>query len=221
MAFIYFIFYSNRFVNVYGNWYLGVCCVGLQLQVVALHRQPLGLRAHHRGPGTVGCPVAASPRGHVQRKACALQTLRAWSGLPWKQSVYPQWWKNNNLFLVFLTLFIPCGKFGLPFLGKIMVATRAALPIPPSVWYFRMSKQCYGCQCLGFSTCAQMLRHVIAHGGCTDTVRQSALKAESARKSLAAPGNWTFISIAPGFSVWCSTNWAIPSLTGDGQRKEL
>ena len=26
-------------------------------------------------------------------------------------------------------------------------------------------------QCMGFFTCAQLLRHVISHGGCTDTVR--------------------------------------------------
>ena len=29
-----------------------------------------------------------------------------------------------------------------------------------------------------FFTCAQLLRHTIAHGGCTDTVRESALKVE-------------------------------------------
>ena len=35
------------------------------------------------------------------------------------------------------------------------------------VQYFRVSKQWYGCQCLGFLTRAQMLMHVIAHGDCT------------------------------------------------------
>ena len=44
-----------------------------------------------------------------------------------------------------------------------------------SVQYFRESKPCCGCWCLGFSPCTQMLMHAIAHGGCTDTVRESAL----------------------------------------------
>ena len=36
----------------------------------------------------------------------------------------------------------------------------------------------YDCQCLGFSMCAQMLMHAIAHGhgGCMDTIRESALE---------------------------------------------
>ena len=34
------------------------------------------------------------------------------------------------------------------------------------VWYFHVSKQWYGCQCLGFLTRTQMLLHAIAHGGC-------------------------------------------------------
>ena len=52
------------------------------------------------------------------------------------------------------------------------------------VQYFSVSRQWYSCQCLGFLTCTQMLMHAVAHGGCTDTVRESALKADSGRKSL-------------------------------------
>ena len=48
--------------------------------------------------------------------------------------------------------------------------------------YFRVSRQWCGCQCLGFLTCAQMLRCVVAHRGCTDTVRESVLKVESGAK---------------------------------------
>ena len=51
-----------------------------------------------------------------------------------------------------------------------------------SVWYFRVSKQWHGCQCLGFLTCAQMLMQVIAHGGCSDTERESVLDVDSGRK---------------------------------------
>ena len=46
-----------------------------------------------------------------------------------------------------------------------------------------MSRQWYGCQCLGFLTFAQTLMHAIAYWGCTNTVmRESALKVNSGRK---------------------------------------
>ena len=35
---------------------------------------------------------------------------------------------------------------------------------------------------MGVLTCAQMSMNAIAHGGCTDTVRESALKVDSGRK---------------------------------------
>ena len=50
------------------------------------------------------------------------------------------------------------------------------------VQYFPVSKQWYGCQCWGFLTCTRMSMHATAHGGCRDTVRESALKADSGRK---------------------------------------
>ena len=34
-------------------------------------------------------------------------------------------------------------------------------------------------QCLQLLTCSQMLMHAIAHGGCTDTVRETALEVNS------------------------------------------
>ena len=60
-----------------------------------------------------------------------------------------------------------------------------------------------------------MLMRAIAHGGCTDTVRESALEVAAGRKSFAAPGIRTRVGIAPGFSVGCSTSWAttIPAPT--------
>ena len=49
--------------------------------------------------------------------------------------------------------------------------------------------------------------HAIAHGGCTDPVRESTLKAGSGRKkSLAAPGAQIRVSIVPGFSASRCTN---------------
>ena len=57
------------------------------------------------------------------------------------------------------------------------------------VQYFRVSKQWYGCKCLGFLTCVQMLMCAIAHGFCTDTLRESALKVDSGRKGPYRTGN--------------------------------
>ena len=68
------------------------------------------------------------------------------------------------------------------------------------VQYFCVSKQLHGSQCLGLSTCAQMLMYAIARGGCTDTVRESALKADSGRKIPCCTGDsnprWYFQSDA-------------------------
>ena len=76
------------------------------------------------------------------------------------------------------------------------------------VQYFGMFKQWFGCQCLGFLMCAQMLMYTIAYVGCEDTVRESAQKVDSGRKSisLAAAGTRTRVSIAPGFSLGRSNN---------------
>ena len=69
----------------------------------------------------------------------------------------------------------------------------------------------YGCQCEWFLACAQMLMHAIAHGGCTNTVRESALNVDSCNnnnnnnKSCGAPGSRTCISSVPARR---STNWA-------------
>ena len=43
--------------------------------------------------------------------------------------------------------------------------------------------------CSGSLTCADMLLHAIAHGGCSDTVRQSALEADSGRKISCRTGD--------------------------------
>ena len=79
------------------------------------------------------------------------------------------------------------------------------------VQYFPVSRQWYGCQCLGFLTCTQMLMHAIAHRGCTDTVRESALKADWDKNPLPYQGLKPVPVFAPGFSVGCSTSWAIPA----------
>ena len=54
-----------------------------------------------------------------------------------------------------------------------------------------------------------MLMRVSAHGGCMGTVSESALKIYSGRKIPCCTGDSNCVSIAPGFSVGHSTNWAI------------
>ena len=63
-------------------------------------------------------------------------------------------------------------------------AARAVLLSPLSVCsVFAYPNSCiYDCLCLGCLTWVQMLMRAIASGGCTDTVRQSALEADSERK---------------------------------------
>ena len=53
---------------------------------------------------------------------------------------------------------------------------------------FHVSKQWRKWQCFGFSTCAQMMLHVI--GGCTDTVRESAPQVDSGRTIPCYAGHW-------------------------------
>ena len=65
--------------------------------------------------------------------------------------------------------------------GLSTAVARAALPIPVNVCRIFLW---YGCQRLGFLTCAQTLVHATAHGGCTDTVRESALEADSTGRKI-------------------------------------
>ena len=75
--------------------------------------------------------------------------------------------------------------FGSSYLGKAVVATRAALPIPASlsVFFLYMSRQCSGCQCLGFIYIYIYIffllnLHTDIDASDTDTVTESALKPE-------------------------------------------
>ena len=95
-------------------------------------------------------------------------------------------------------------------------AARATLPLLSMCAVFSCVQTMVWLPVFGFLTCPQMLIHVIVHGGCTDTVRESALETDSGKKkkeegkkikkSLAAPGIRTRFSIAPGFSVEGSSN---------------
>ena len=57
----------------------------------------------------------------------------------------------------------------------------------------------YGCQCLGFLMCAQMLMHAIAHEGCMNAVKESALKGDRQEYPLLHQSR----ELKPGHCRWC------------------
>ena len=90
------------------------------------------------------------------------------------QTVLTCAWYDLLLFFIFIFT-------SLPHAGNSVYLTWVRHSSPKSsathsyqcVWYFPVSRQWYGCHCLGFVMCAQMLMHAIAIGGCTETVRVS------------------------------------------------
>ena len=78
------------------------------------------------------------------------------------------------------------------------------------VQHFPVSKQRYGCQRLGFVTCAQMLMHATAHGGRTNTVRESALKLTLGENTLQHGAIKPASVLRLFFSVRCSTTLSPP-----------
>ena len=93
----------------------------------------------------------------------------------------PQWKQHSILFLpffvcLFVCLFF-CTKFWSLYLEKATYNSRrnGTTHSYQCVQYFCVSEQWYGCLCLRFLTCAQMLMHAIAHGGCMKTIRESAM----------------------------------------------
>ena len=70
----------------------------------------------------------------------------------------------------FITSLIPSGKFSSLSLGKAQQQSQEQrhpfLLLCQCPLYFRVSKQWYSNQCLGFLTCVQMLVHTIARRGC-------------------------------------------------------
>ena len=90
-------------------------------------------------------------------------------------------------FFHFLYSTVPCWKFGSPYLGKAQQPQELRYPFLSVCVVLPCVRQWCGWQCLRFLTCTQTLMHAIAHGGCTDTVRESALKFGSGRKIPSRP----------------------------------
>ena len=89
----------------------------------------------------------------------------------------PQWKQHSSLFVCLFVCLFFCTKFWSLYLEKATYNSRrnGTTHSYQCVQYFCVSEQWYGCLCLRFLTCAQMLMHAIAHGGCMKTIRESAM----------------------------------------------
>ena len=82
-------------------------------------------------------------------------------------------------------------------------------PFLPVCAVFSCVQQWFGCQCLG-SLHARRCWCMWLHMGAVRTQHESLhWKLTLGEKSLVSAGNWTCISIVPGFAVWCPTSWAV------------
>ena len=81
-----------------------------------------------------------------------------------------------------------------PYPGKAHQPQEQRYPFLPVTGVCRcVQTMVYGCQCLGFLTCAQMLTDAIAREGCPDTGGEFALKLTLGENSL--PPRWTPTSV--------------------------
>ena len=100
--------------------------------------------------------------------------------------------RKRFYFLFFIFLLLLC-----PFAGNSGRPTHIIKAQQPKEQRYPFLSVCAVFSCvqifvwLGFLTCAQMimLMHAIAHGGCTETVRESALEVDSGRKIPCCTGD--------------------------------
>ena len=85
----------------------------------------------------------------------------------------------------FYYFFVLCGKFGPPYLVS---SHKSTTHLYQCVQCFCVSRQRYGCQRLGFLRCTEVSMHAVAHVGCMDTVRGSALKVDWEKNPLPQQG---------------------------------
>ena len=79
--------------------------------------------------------------------------------------------------ITFLYSFVPCGKFGSPYLDKAQQPQEQRYPLLAVCAVFSCVQKL-----VRFVTCSQMLIRVSAHGSCMDTVSEYAVKIYSGRK---------------------------------------
>ena len=93
--------------------------------------------------------------------------------------------RKRFYFLFFIFLLLLC-----PFAGNSGRPTHIIKAQQPKEQRYPFLSVCAVFSCV--QTCltwAQILMHAIAHGGCTDTVRESALKVDSGRKNRCHTGD--------------------------------
>lgn len=83
--------------------------------------------------------------------------------------------------------------------------------LPECVQYFFVSEQCYGCQCLGLWTRAQVLMHAVARRGWSNNMNQCALKVDSGRRNPLL--HW--LSALPTYSY----RWTASALCTDTEER--
>ena len=113
----------------------------------------------------------------------------------WRQDIECTQMKQIMFVYILYCFIVLCGKFGLPYLDKAQQPHEQYYPFLSVCAVLSCAETMVRLPVFGFSTCAQMLVHAIAHGGCPDTIKESALKFTQGEKSLAAPGTLTQVSI--------------------------
>ena len=116
-------------------------------------------------------PCLSSSETHFLFSILSLSNLTSFSS---DTSLYFRLYPVSFLLWYFI---VACRKFESPYLVKTSSHKSSATHSYRRVQCFRVSRK----WCSGFSTCARMSMHAIAHGGCTDTVRESAPKVDSGR----------------------------------------
>ena len=112
----------------------------------------------------------------------------------------------SDIFLSLQYVIVTCAKFGSTYLGKGQPPQEKRYPFIP-VWVVFICVQTmvwlplFGIYNMHINDVCVWL-----HTRAVRTPSESALKADSGRKTLAAPGTRTRVSVAPGFSVGRSTN---------------
>ena len=79
---------------------------------------------------------------------------------------------------------VPCRKIRSPYLGKAQQPQEQRYLFLLGCAVFLCPDNGTAASAWDFLTCAQMLMHAIAHGGCTDTVRESAQEVDCEKSPL-------------------------------------
>ena len=187
---------------------LSAWCLGHVQQLPLVHWRRQSTQLTTQTAAAAVCQSFQSPAGASYNYAnhhfphCCCKCMH-YVGASFQTSIsFKSAFKKKKKNLSYKCLFVPCRKLGYLTWVRHNRHKSSATHSCQCVQCLHVSKQWCDCQSFGFLTCAQIMMHMSAHGGCTDTVRESALEADSGRKSHAAPGTRAHCSIGPRFSVY-------------------